>query len=106
MISEKSSKLINDFAVAVTNNSRALNAEYIEREETAEKALVDYIADLEARVEKAEKMIKQFIKAGNNLDEAIDFAWGIKDDAEEEEPGPEQEEWRKLVTKWQKGSTK
>lgn len=106
MISKKSSKLINDFAIAVVNNSRTLSAEYIEQEEAAEKALVDYIAALEARLEKAEKMIKQFVKAGNSLNEAIDFAWGIKDDAEEEELVPEQEEWRALVAKWQKGSAK
>jgi len=48
MISEKAGKFINDFAVAVMNNSRTLSAEYIEQEEAAEKALVDYIADLEA----------------------------------------------------------
>lgn len=48
MISEKAGTLIDDFAIAVVNNSRTLSAEYIEQEEAAEKALVDYIADLEA----------------------------------------------------------
>jgi len=76
MISKKSSKLINDFAVAVMNNSRTLSAEYIEQEEAAEKALVDYIATLEARAEKAEKMVERlmrmvedrFVLLGNSLD--------------------------------------
>ena len=58
MISEKSSKLINDFAVAVMNNSRTLSAEYIEQEEAAEKALVDYIADLEAENARTSALIR------------------------------------------------
>lgn len=50
------------------------------------------------RAEKAEAMVEKLIEAGNALDDAVDFAWGIG----EYEPDPEQLEWRAIVAEWRK----
>jgi len=63
-----------------------------------EDALCEDWYTLESRAEKAEAMVEKLIEAGNALDDAVDFAWGIG----EYEPDPEQLEWRAIVAEWRK----